>query len=172
MPSKNHCLLFFFLLIITITHAQTNEVKYYNLVIDKLELPSCSKDTTASGWIRINIAYDDDRVVDHWEYVTISTKSPVIAINKKIFDIKREDKINFWVKFTETGVKKPEGYESPNSPTINNLKLEYEGKFSAISEGRRYFKSIDTYYWQDFTKYKDDYASVILYWHLEPSKLQ
>jgi len=172
MLIRNHLLLHFLFCISIVAHAQTTEVKYYNLVIDKLELPSCSKDTTASGWMRINISYDDDRVVDHWEYVTLSAKSPVIIINKKIFDIKREDKINFWVKFTESGVKKPEGFESPDSRRINNLLLEYEGKFSAISEGRRNFNTKDNYYWKDFVKFKDDYATVILHWHLEPSKLQ
>lgn len=172
MITKNHFLLLFLFSISIITHAQTAEVKYYNLVIDKLELPSCSKDTTATGWVRLYINYDDDRVVDHWEYVTLSNKSPVIAINKKMVDIKREDKINFWIKFIETDGKKPEGLDILGNPKkANNLVLDYEGKFLAISEGRRLFSAKNYSYWYYFTKDKDEKPAVILHWHLEPSKL-
>jgi len=168
MLIRNHLLLLFFFCISIVAHAQTSEVKYYNLVIDKLELPSCWKDTTASGEILLYINYDADRRVDHYEKVTLSVKSPTIIINKKMIDIKREDKINFWMSFTETGGKNP---PPKDHFKINNLELTFENTFSAISEGKRTFHAKDLNHWDDFTGSKY-VANVTLYWHLEPSKLQ
>jgi hypothetical protein len=168
MRIKNYFLLLFLFSVSIINHAQTREVKYYNLVIDKLELPSCLKDTTASGEILLYISYDADRIISHYEKVILSVKSPTIVINQKMVDIKREDKINFKLTFTETGGKNP---PPKDHFRINNLELAFDANFSAISEGKRTFYAKDLNHWDDFTGSKY-VAYVILHWHLEPSKLQ
>ncbi len=161
-------LLLFILIMIASVNARSQEVKYYTLVIDKIELPSCLKDTSASGWLSLYIYYDADRRVDLYEKITLSSKSPTITINKKMVDIKREDKINFIASFKESGST---GIPPKGHFNTDNLHLTFKNTFSAISEGKRQFFAETIGHWDDFMG-QEVYAATILYWHLEPSKLQ
>jgi len=169
-------LLFFFIIAIASLSARSQEARYYTLVIDKIELPSFTKDTTATTYFQLSISFDDDRKVNLFKYATLSSKPSVLVINEKILDIRREYKMNFWMKFTEYGSKGPATVTSTGLVNgLNNLRFVFDNSFSAISEGKRTFywnAKESTNYISDFYIEKDAGPVVTLYWHLEPSKLQ
>ncbi len=174
MQKSIYRLVFSILIMVASVNARSQEVKYYTLVIDKIDLPYFTNDTTASGVLRLYISFDEDRTIDLMRNVSLTSKPAVLTINEKIPDIKRENKLTFWMKFLETGAKQPATTSTTGSMNINNLVIVFNSSFSAISEGRRTFAwdKKETWYTSVFYKDRNDGPSATLYWHLEPSKLQ
>ena len=140
------------------TRAQ--DFRYYDLVLDSLELPALAKDTTIDLWIEVDLWMDGTRRIFYKNIVRFTNKSKTVVIADRIYDVPRTQKFSCTVRI---GSKF-------DIAQFDNYYLFYSDSIFATSRGRQYLFP-ETKAYRIEKKFEGESTALRIYWHLEVSKL-
>ena len=150
-------------LLIAFTNLKAQETRYYDLVLDSLEIPGLAQDTTIGMWVEVDLWMDGTRRIYYKNYIYLGRKPVTLAIGSRAYDVPRgqvmSSKIEIGVPYSDYDIYP---YTTPY--------LLFEDAVVATSRGRQ---SLFTEQKSNLGKlFPNRNVALKIYWHLEASKLQ